>query len=66
MFLTIDHSNNDGHKHRKLLGCRAGVHFYKKLKKLGFPKDLGLEVACANCHLAKDKYGTCPHEKGHI
>ena len=64
-FLTLDHSNGDGGKHRRELfpngRPQTGVKFYCKLKNLGYPQDLGLVVLCQNCHLAKDKYGICPH-----
>lgn len=61
-FLTIDHSNGDGGEHRRKLGVGPGVQFYRKLKKQQFPKGLGLEVQCFNCHMAKDKWGVCPHK----
>ena len=60
-FLTLDHIDKNGDKHRKELRVEAGVPFYAKLKKLGYP-DCGLQVMCANCHIAKDKYGQCPHK----
>lgn len=67
-FLQLDHSNGDGAAHRrKLKVATCGVEFYKKLRRQGFPKNLGLRVLCANCHGAISKYGKCPHkERKHI
>lgn len=67
-FLTIDHINRDGGVHRKeLFGSHtrggAGAPYYRELRKLGYPKDMGLQVLCWNCHMAKDQYGTCPHQE---
>lgn len=65
-FLTLDHINRDGNEHRKaLLGKsdgRAGVMFYRKLRQAGYPNGTPLQVLCWNCHMAKDKYGECPHQ----
>jgi len=57
-FLTIDHINNDGNKHRKQIrGKYANIYSY--LIKNNFPKTF--QVLCWNCNLAKAKYGRCPH-----
>lgn len=61
-FLTIQHSLGDGKDHREELGVDTGAQFYRKLKKLGFPQDRGLQVWCLNCHISVDKYGYCPHQ----
>jgi len=65
-FLTLQHPNKDGHKHRKeLVGPRhrtsAGA-FLRRLRKAGFPNDYKIEVCCWNCHMAIDLYGACPHQ----
>jgi len=64
-WLTLRHVNNDGKEHR-LEVCgpnqETGWAFYRKLKKLGWPKDRHIEVWCYNCHFAKEKFGRCPHE----
>ena len=63
-FLSIDHINNDGKKHRMSLGLKsAGTDFYQWLKKNNFPENLGLQVLCANCHLSKTVLGECIHSK---
>lgn len=56
-FLTIDHINNDGHKHRHKLGSRI----YWDIIKNNFPSDL--QILCFNCNCAKGIYGICPHEE---
>jgi hypothetical protein len=62
-FLTIDHINGEGNKHRiKLFGTRQSGHrFYRKLRVLGFPP--GFQTLCWNCNMAKSHYGVCPHKK---
>ncbi|KKM23300.1 hypothetical protein LCGC14_1616610 [marine sediment metagenome] len=45
--LTIDHINGGGNKHRKALGLRAGMEFYRWLRKQGYP--LGFRTLCRNC-----------------
>lgn len=59
-FLTLDHINNDGKKHRKEVG-RTGAPFYSWLVKNGFPP--GLQVLCANCNMSKEiNKGVCAHQ----
>jgi hypothetical protein len=55
-FLSIDHINGGGSKHRKSIGHG---HFFRWLKVNNFPK--GFQVLCHNCNLAKGFYGKCPH-----
>lgn len=59
-FLTIDHTNNDGKEHRKIIGA-SGNTTYKWLKRQGFPKD-GFRLLCYNCNLGR-RHGECPHKK---
>lgn len=57
-FLTIDHVNNDGAKHRKEVGTRL----YHWLKNNEFPD--GFQVLCMNCQWGKRCCGgVCPHQK---
>lgn len=63
-FLTLDHKNNDGAKHRE------------ELKKAGKPRHASsmvdfaaannfpdfLQILCWNCNCAKGFHGECPHE----
>jgi hypothetical protein len=69
-FLTIDHINGDGNKHREQIWKelkqlkknrkRHGVDFYKWLINNHFPE--GFQVLCANCNMAKGqkKQRLCP------
>ena len=59
-FLTIDHINNDGAKHRKEIKRGGGVAFYYWLKLNNFPS--GFQVLCFNCNHAKALYEKCPHQ----
>ncbi len=59
VFLSIDHINGGGTKHRKeLLG--QGKNFYRWLKINGYPS--GYRVLCHNCNQAYGHYGFCPHQ----
>ena len=66
LFLTIDHVNNDGYKHRGRndgkykIGSFSG-HYYKTIIKAGFPDDLQLLCYNCNCGRARNK-GICPHK----
>lgn len=56
-FLTIDHINNNGNKHRKTFT----MTMYGWLKKHNFPK--GYQVMCFNCNHGKYiNKGICPHK----
>ncbi|MDP2754423.1 MAG: hypothetical protein Q8P40_08545 [Nitrospirota bacterium] len=59
-FLSIDHINGDGAKHRRIIG-RGGVKLYRWLKKNEFPE--GYRVLCMNCNWAIGIHGYCPHNK---
>ena len=54
IFLTIDHINGGGSKHRK----RLTNNIYKVLKDQGYPP--GYRVLCFNCNWAEYN-GGCPH-----
>lgn len=58
--LCLDHINNDGAAHRALLKSRGGVDFYRKMKKLGWPK--GLQVLCNNCNMSKQAFKRMPRQ----
>ena len=65
-FLSIDHVNNDGAAHRRLLNGRVsqkGVSpqlMFVWAKRKGYPETL--QILCHNCNMAKAFYGVCPHE----
>lgn len=62
-FLTVDHVNNDGYKHRKRNGDRiGGTTLYLFAVKNGFPASL--QILCWNCNCGKRMNGgVCPHKK---
>lgn len=57
-FLTIDHINGGGGKHRKELGDR-GQSVYAWIISNNFPE--GFRVLCMNCNFSNGIYGYCPH-----
>ena len=65
-FLGLHHTNGDGAAHRTALGVIGGITFYQALERLDYPKDLGLEVWCANCHQSLTSYGRCAHLEARI
>jgi hypothetical protein len=58
-FLSIDHINGGGNKHRKEVG-KGGTRFYKWVIDARFP--LWLQLLCHNCNQAKGYCGYCPHD----
>jgi hypothetical protein len=65
MFLTLDHIENNGSRHRRSLfgnkNCGSSA-FYFALVKAGFPP--GLQVLCWNCNLGRNRNGgICPHKE---
>lgn len=57
-FLSLDHINGGGHKHRKSLKYK---NLYRHLKQNNWPD--GYRILCMNCNFAIGKYGDCPHSK---
>lgn len=56
-FLTIDHINNDGYKHKNIRG-----YFCSWLVSQGYPE--GYQVLCMNCNFGKScNNGVCPHKE---
>lgn len=63
-FLTLDHVNNNGEKHRRKTAS-GGTSFYCGLVKRSFPDKKLLRVLCWNCNCGRQlNGGICPHE-GH-
>ena len=63
-FLTIDHPNNDGAKHRQQIdnGRRAGDSIIVWLMANNLP--MGFEVLCYNCNCGRQSNGgICPHNQ---
>jgi hypothetical protein len=68
-FLTLDHSDGDGAEHRRqLLGSSraGGAPFLVALERLDWPDVTGLRTLCANCHMAHDLWGSCPHHERRV
>jgi hypothetical protein len=60
-YLSIDHVNGNGNKHRKSVGISAGVQFYGWLIKNNYP--VGFRVLCYNCNYSMGHLGYCAHKK---
>ena len=56
-FLSIDHINGGGTKHKK----EINQHIYEWLRDNKYPS--GFQVLCHNCNQAKGYFGCCPHQK---
>jgi hypothetical protein len=59
IFLTIDHINGGGNKHRRELN-KKGQDFYSWLRLNNWLK--GYRVLCHNCNFAHSALGYCPHK----
>jgi hypothetical protein len=60
-FLTIDHVNGGGTKHRKAMKRGGGV-FFLWLKQNGYPKDF--RILCWNCNWSTHRgNGICYHKR---
>lgn len=64
MFLTLDHINGGGTKHREELRngqpAAGGSWLYRELRRAGFPP--GYQVLCFNCNCGRARNGgVCPH-----
>jgi hypothetical protein len=57
-FLSIDHINGGGTKHRKEIRKKY-LSIYHCLADYGYPS--GYRVLCQNCNSALGHYGYCPH-----
>lgn len=59
-FLTIDHQEGGGRKHRQRIGW-GGSSFYRWLVREKFPG--GYQVLCMNCNWGRRINGVCPHKQ---
>ena len=60
-FLTLDHIDGGGTKHRKEMGGGGKFH-YRILYKKNFPP--GYQILCMNCNFGKGQNeNICPHEE---
>jgi ribosomal protein L32 len=61
VFLNVDKIDGGGAEERRRAG-RAGVNFYRWLKKSGWPA--GYQTLCYNCNLGRYlNGGVCPHQQ---
>ncbi len=61
-FLTVEHLDNSGKKHRKQVGSGAAV--LRDLRRRGWPGH-NIAIACMNCNMGRERTEdkVCPHEK---
>lgn len=60
-FLTIDHVDGDGAEDHRRFGKNYEVLYYSIVN--GLHARGQLRVLCANCHIAIDLRGGCPHQQ---
>lgn len=60
-FLSIDHINGGGKKHREALD-NDQARLYREILNEGCPRDK-YRVLCHNCNQALGAYGFCPHQR---
>jgi len=60
-YLSIDHKNGNGKKHRKEIGATGSGGLYRWLKQNNYPE--GFQVLCFNCNCGKENYSVCPYDK---
>jgi len=64
-FLTIDHVDGRGNKHRDSVGRGNGRDFYHWLIQNDFPS--GFQVLCFNCNCGRSvNGGVCPHAQSDL
>ena len=64
-FLTVDHVNGDGAKHRDYSarnrgGRRCSKTIYRDIRREGYPRDK-YRVLCISCNFSIGVWGYCPH-----
>jgi hypothetical protein len=58
-FLSLDHVNNDGARHRETTPCHA---IYRVARREGYPKDR-YQILCYACNMGRQtNRGICPHK----
>lgn len=61
-FLTLDHMDGGGRKHRLSLFSNAQVSMYRWLKANNYPAEF--QILCYNCNCARQwNNGVCPHKE---
>lgn len=61
-FLSIDHTDGGGRRHREELKSSHPRTLIAWLRKNNFPP--GFRVLCMNCNTSYGFHGYCPHQKG--
>lgn len=60
-FLSLDHINNDGSKHKREEKLQTGEQMHRWIIRNGFPPMF--QVLCMNCNWGKrNNGGVCPHQ----
>jgi hypothetical protein len=59
-FLTIDHTNGGGSKHRKRINSNGSYGVWKEIIRLNFPPEY--QTLCMNCNWGRRLTGICPHK----
>jgi len=60
-YLTIDHVNGGGNKHRREMGFSTSTELYRWLRQNNYPD--GFQVLCFNCNMGKGACSVCPQSK---
>lgn len=63
-FLTIDHINGDGNRHREEVG-NTSTAVYRVIRQEGYPTDK-YQILCFNCNRSKYVLGICAHKSKNI
>lgn len=62
LFLTLDHTRNDGNECRKRVHSKGGTALYTWIVNNNFPNIF--QTMCYNCNMGKSRNnGICPHNK---
>ena len=65
-FLSIDHINGGGNKHRRDNNIKSSMSTYRWLRDNNYPE--GFQTLCYNCNLGRafnsEAKGVCPHKMG--
>jgi len=60
-YLSIDHVNGNGNKHKREIGAGNSEDLYRWLKQNDYPE--GFQVLCFNCNMGKRNFSVCPHNE---
>jgi len=60
-YLSIDHIDGNGNKHRRKIGVKDSMGLYRWLRRNNYPE--GFQVLCFNCNMGKGNFSVCPHNR---